>query len=370
MSSNSLSQETSALLSSDATIQNSTTLAGFDGFIDTICDVVETRKNAREYTRISTLKAYGERIAAAAGKSTNVEIVPTLVKLGGNGPIMANALGALGLPVTYCGMTGFPNTSPVFEEFSQRSKLLSICEPALTDAYEFDDGKLIVGKHATVAEVTYENLLANIGEATWREAWEKAGFVAMVNWTMLPYMTDIWRKILADFPESATRKTVFFDLADPEKRSRADILEALEIISQFQQQHDVVLGLNEKEAIQVGDVLDLPTPPGDVLTHETGQELAAAIRARLNISVVVVHPTRFAAAASADETAAVEGPWTATPKISTGAGDHFNAGFCYGQLLGATIAQSLQIGVGTSGFYVRNAKSPSRAELGEFIGSL
>jgi sugar/nucleoside kinase (ribokinase family) len=370
MSTNSLSKETSALLSSDITIQNSKTLAGFDGFIDTICDVVETRRNAREYTRISTLKAYGERIAAAAGKSTNVEIVPTLVKLGGNGPIMANALGALGLPVTYCGMTGYPNTNPVFEEFGQRSKLLPICEPALTDAYEFDDGKLIVGKHATVAEVTYENLLAHIGKEAWCTAWEEAGFIAMVNWTMLPYMTDIWREVLAEFTDSNSRKTIFFDLADPEKRSREDILEALGIISQFQKLHDVVLGLNEKEAMQVGDVLDLPTPAGHVLTHETGKELSAAIRARLGISVVVVHPTRFAAAASATETAAVEGPWTATPKISTGAGDHFNAGFCYGQLLGATIAQCLQMGVGTSGFYVRNAKSPSRAELGEFIGSL
>ena len=350
---------------------NFPTLAGFDGFIDTICDAVDTRESAESYQRINTLREFGERIAAAAGQSTNVEIVPRFVKLGGNGPIMANALTSLGLPVTYCGMTGFPNVHPVFAEFGTKAKLLGICEPALTDAYEFDDGKLIVGKHATVAEVNFANLQSRVGEERFRAAWDEARFVAMVNWTMLPYMTPLWMHFLSDFtPASSTKKVVFFDLADPEKRAREDIKQALEVIAEFQQTCDVILGLNEKEAIQVAENLDLPAPLGGALSHDNAAELAAAIRARLEISVVVIHPTRFAAAASEREAAAVEGPWTPTPKISTGAGDHFNAGFCLGHLLGAPIAESLQIGVGTSGFYVRNAQSPSVEELADFLETL
>lgn len=368
--SQSISQQTATTLRQPHALENLPALAGFDGFIDTICDVVDTRQSATNYVRVSTLAAYGERIAAAAGKSTNVEIVPTLVKLGGNGPIMANALTALGLPLTYCGMTGYPNTHPVFEEFGSRAHLLPISEPALTDAYEFDDGKLIVGKHATVAEVSFENIESRVGLDAWKAAWDGARFVAMVNWTMLPYMTALWKQLLANDTPSNTRKTIFFDLADPEKRSRGDIFEALETIAAFQANHDVILGLNEKEALHVAEVLDLATPLGGVLTPETATEIAAAIRARLEIGVVVVHPTRFAAAASETENAAVEGPWTATPKISTGAGDHFNAGFCFGQLLGANLAQSLQAGVGTSGFYVRNAQSPSCHDLADFVASL
>lgn len=129
----------------------------------------------------------------------------------------------------------------------------------------------------------------------------------------------------------------------------------------------MILGLNEKEALHVGEVLSLPVPVGHVLDHASAPELAAAIRARLEIATVVVHPTRFAAAANAHETASVDGPWIANPLISTGAGDHFNAGFCLGQLLGGDLAQSLQIGVGTSGFYVRSAQSPSRGELATFL---
>ncbi len=345
-------------------------LLGFDGFIDTICDVVDTRENAENYQRVATLAAFGARIAAAAGQSTNIEIVPTLVKLGGNGPIMANALTALGVPVTYCGMTGFPQTHPVFADFGTRAQLLPVCEPALTDAYEFDDGKLIAGKHATVAEITHQNILERVGEVAWRAAWQSASFVAMVNWTMLPHMTALWQQIQRDFPSSDERKTLFFDLADPEKRSDEDIDEALQTLAAFQKNHHVILGLNEKESVHIANVLHLETPLGGVLSSETAPELAAAIRARLEIGVVVIHPTKFAAAATKNEAACAPGPFIQSPKISTGAGDHFNAGFCFGQLLGATLEESLQIGVGTSGFYVRSAQSPAVGDLAEFLESL
>ncbi len=367
--SHSLALSTAATLRSEKSTQLPA-LLGFDGFIDTICDVVATRHSADSYERVPTLQAFGERIAGAAGQSTNIEIVPTLVKLGGNGPIMANALTSLGVPVTYCGMTGFPQTHPVFADFADRARLLPVCEPALTDAYEFDDGKLIAGKHATVAEISHQNIIERVGEIAWRAAWESASFVAMVNWTMLPHMTALWQQIQLDFPTSDARKLLFFDLADPEKRSSEDIAEALQTIAAFQANHDVILGLNEKEALNVAHVLQIETPLGKVLTSETAPALAASIRARLGIGVVVVHPTRFAAAASAHDAVSVPGPWIANPKISTGAGDHFNAGFCFGQLLGADLAQSLQMGVGTSGFYVRGAQSPSRTDLTEFLESM
>src|SRR5262245_58615733 len=76
---------------------------GLDGFVDEIFHVVDKRESAEKYQRLPTIARYAERLAAAAGKSTNVELVSQLVKLGGNGPIMANALASLGLRVTYLG---------------------------------------------------------------------------------------------------------------------------------------------------------------------------------------------------------------------------------------------------------------------------
>lgn len=353
-----------------ARLEETTSLLGFDGFIDTIYHVVDQRQSASEYSRVHTLAEYGGRIVAAAGKSTNVEIVPQNVKLGGNGPIMANAMSALGVPITYCGMTGYPTLNEVFRELADRAQLLPICDPALTDAVEFDDGKLIVGKHATVAEVSYETLVERVGEATWREAWQSARFVAMVNWTMLPHLTQLWQKIQAEFP-GGERKVMFFDLADPEKRTRGDIREALLTLAKFQEQHDVLLGLNEKEGQHIGDVLELEVGNDDDLSREQNMmNLASGIREKLGIAACVVHPTQFAAAASTQTTGVAAGPFTPNPKISTGAGDHFNAGFCTGHLLGCDLRQSLQMGVATSGYYVRNAQSPTREQLVEFLSSL
>ena len=344
-------------------------LVGFDGFIDTILQVVDQRQSATEYTRVPTLKAFGERIAAAANRSTNVELVVQEIKLGGNGPIMANALAALGFSTTYCGMTGFPHPHEVFRELAARAKMLSFSEPALTDAYEFDDGKLIAGKHATVAEVNVETIRERVGEAVWRDVWRASGFIGMVNWTMLPHLTELWRRIQSDFPgiENDERKTLFFDLADPEKRTPEDIAEALETLSNFSSRHDVILGCNEKEALRVAEVLGLSA-------RDTNEDRIAAlaqdIRASLDIAYCVVHPTAYAGAASRDDVAVVHGPFTTKPKISTGAGDHFNAGFCCGLLAGGDLETALQIGAGTSGFYVRQAQSPSREDLVQFLRSL
>ena len=94
------------------------------------------------------------------------------------------------------------------------------------------------------------------------------------------------------------------------------------------------------------------------------------IRKRLGISCVVIHPRRGAAAATADASALFMGPFVQQPKISTGAGDHFNAGFCLGRILGMDLAESLCLGVSTSGYYVRNAASPTAAQLAEFAGDL
>ena len=85
---------------------------------------------------------------------------------------------------------------------------------------------------------------------------------------------------------------------------------------------------------------------------------------------MVIHPIQYAAGADAQGEAFVNGPFTAKPKISTGAGDHFNAGFVIGRLLGLGVAHSLQLAVAASGFYVRHAVSPNREQLVRFLQTL
>jgi sugar/nucleoside kinase (ribokinase family) len=55
------------------------------------------------------------------------------------------------------------------------------------------------------------------------------------------------------------------------------------------------------------------------------------------------------------------------PKLSTGGGDNFNAGFCAGQLLGADVEASMILANAVSGCYIRNGHSPDINEILAFL---
>src|SRR5687768_356881 len=76
-------------------------LVGLDGFVDTILHVVAQRTSATKFTRLTAMREFAARIDQAAGLSANFEFITQMVKLGGNGPIMANALDSYGINVTY-----------------------------------------------------------------------------------------------------------------------------------------------------------------------------------------------------------------------------------------------------------------------------
>jgi len=344
-------------------------MVGLDGFVDEIIAVVDKRHDHGKFEPIKTIDRFGAKITAAAGESSNYELVVKQRKLGGNGPIMANALASMGMDVTYVGNLGYPNIDPVFQDFAKKAKVISIAEPGHTDALEFDDGKLMLGKHETLHDVNWDNLLSRVGRENLKKLMDGAHLIGMVNWTMLPNMSRIWAKLLDEIIPNSERhqRKLFIDLADPEKRTHGDILDALKLLTRFEDQVDVILGLNLKESLEVADVLGLP---GKSDPEAAIEENARAIREQLNLSCVVIHPRRSAAAANDSASARFPGPFVQQPKISTGAGDHFNAGFCLGNLLGFSLEESLCTGVATSGYYVRTAESPTATQLAEFVGKL
>jgi sugar/nucleoside kinase (ribokinase family) len=354
------------LLAASARAASLRAFVGLDGFVDEILHVVDKRESAESYQRLPTIAKLAERVGAAAGRSGNLELVPQLTKLGGNGPIMANALASLGLQVTYLGNLGYPNLHPVFRDFAARAEVHSIAEPGTTDALEFDDGKIMIGKHASLKDINWKNIQARYGLDKFTAKLNTSDLVAFVNWTMLPYMSDLWEAILRDVcPALATPgRLMFFDLADPEKRTPKDILRALELIARFGPQFDVVLGLNEKEAVEIAEVCGVKPKS---TTPEALAETASRIAAQLRIATLVVHPVACALAVTAGKVSLVNGPFVPRPKITTGAGDHFNSGFCLGKLLGLDNDMSLLTGVAASGFYVRTAQSPAIPQLADFL---
>src|SRR5690606_10239559 len=93
------------------------------------------------------------------------------------------------------------------------------------------------------------------------------------------------------------------------------------------------------------------------------EEATRALAAALDVDGVIIHPTDRASAWIGGTYYEVEGPYTPTPRLTTGAGDNFNAGCCLGLALGLGAQNALAMGVATSGFYVRHAASPSFEQL-------
>ncbi|HUR58702.1 MAG TPA: PfkB family carbohydrate kinase [Opitutaceae bacterium] len=345
-------------------------LVGLDGFVDTIVTPVGLRQGQGDrFTPIATLSEFGQRIVSAAGMSTNIELFPRLQKLGGNGPIMANALLGAGMRVTYIGAVGQPAIHPVFAEMAARARTVSICDAAHTTAIEFEDGKLMLGQMRCLDEITYDRICSVMGQGAFHAELAGAGLVALVNWTMIPNMTAIFAelvdRVLPTLPPSPDR-IFFFDLADPEKRSATDLRAALALISRFEKFGKVTLGLNLKEAQQVAAAL------GGASVDDTEARLRACateLRTKLGVSTVVIHPRESAACATAAGNWWVPGPYTTKPLITTGAGDHFNAGFTTGQVLGLEPEACLGLGVCSSGHYVRTGESPTLAAVETFLAN-
>jgi len=342
-------------------------VVGFDGFIDRIIHPVAQRIGlGANYVPFAGLAAFGERITAAAGKSTSIELFLEREQLGGNGPLMGRALLSAGLGVRYVGALGRPTIHPLFQDFAQKTSAVSLANPGITQALEFPDGKLMLGEPASMEELTFARLLEAVGERALLDLLGRADLVALVNWTQTPHMTEIFEGLLSKALPALPRRPrqYFFDLADPAKRPRDELREGVETIARFQKFGDTTLGLNISEGQQVAAVLGVPLAEP---TPDNLQAAARGIREKLKIATVVIHPINGAVAATRDGAWWVEGPHCGQPAITTGGGDNFNAGYVAAQLLDLPPPCCLTVAVSVSGFYVRNAHSPSLAEIQAFL---
>ena len=348
------------LQKSTENLSSKNVIVGFDGFIDVIIHPVATRQDKDHYKRIETITEFSERIASAAGKSANIEFVPLLEKIGGNGPLMTMAMYNIGCSVTNIGLLGYPHVLPVFKPIQDHCKLISVGNPGHSDAIEFNDGKLILGKLEPLKDLSLQNIDKAIGKENFIKMLAESDMVACTNWTMLMEMEELLAFIIANLPYN-TRTRFFFDLADPEKRTEKDKKHLLQQLFELNKKAPCILGLNLREAEQVTELLEIKTQPE---SSPDGLKAAALrLRDKLGIYGLVIHALDCAAAAVGDENEGIPGPYCPKPKLTTGGGDHFNGGFCSGVLAGLSIRDALYTAVCTSGWYVRNKKSPQPADI-------
>jgi len=358
-------------------------LVGFDGFVDSIIHVVDQRHSMRQddYKRIRTIPEFAARCGAAANRSANIELVVTDTRYGGNGPLLSSAMGSLGSPVTYIGAVAteddWTKVDPIYQPFVDKCEsVIPLCPPGRTDALEFEDGKIMLGKPESVQLVTWERIKEVVGLDTLIETINEVRLISVVNWTLVGGVEGIWEGLCADvFPKLKhdRERRIFIDLSDPAKRTDDDIARAMVKLSAMQQFMPVTLGLNLAESGRVGRVIGVEAYDDDHnrTLSEMVPEAAELIRAKLGLDCVVIHQhTGAGGANAAGESQWFTGPYTRKPRISTGAGDHFGGGFSFAQIAGLGLGESLAAACGVAGAYVRDAVSPSRERLIEFLRDL
>jgi hypothetical protein len=264
------------------------------------------------------------------------------------------------------GTLGWPQPDPVFGPLQHRAEVISVAPPAQTDAYEFDDGKLIFSECGTFAHLNWSYLKEVVGLDTLKNRIEQSQLFAAVDWVNLPGCSSIWQGILEEIvqPGGLASRHYFFDLADPSRKSAAEILAVLEIISAYYPYGQVTLGLNETEAREV--YAALRSNREEALANSL-KEIGEWIFGKIRVHTLLIHPVDHSEVFTADRYLHVPGRVVAQPKILTGGGDNLNAGFCLGLLSGLPLEQTMLLGMATSGAYVQNGYSPSLSDLISYL---
>jgi len=92
---------------------------GFDGYIDSLYNMVKNRKNVKEFEIYESMKDFGQKIVDTAGSSISIERNLKKEIGGGFAPNMARAIGNMApmAQVELFGALGYPKINPIFNNY-------------------------------------------------------------------------------------------------------------------------------------------------------------------------------------------------------------------------------------------------------------
>ena len=345
-------------------ITDKTAFLGFDACIDNIVRIVRDKQENQITGYFSDSDQLGEYLVNLNNKSCGLELETKLSKFGGNMVIMGNALGNLGVHVECLGTFGLPEILPVFRTMSANCSLRTIGDTITATAIEFNNSKVIMFDPGPYNNLTWESIKGLIGSDRIREMMTGRQLVAFVNWSEIENSSQIWKGILDDILPDITftgQKPFFFtDFSDCSRKSMQEIQTATALLGRFRNYYKVHISLNQNEAALIARALDLPE-------NDSDEEFIKELFSRSNADVLVIHRVNDAIAFDGTSYEKCDTFFCKEPKILTGGGDNFNAGFCYTLYNDFALFESLLVANAVSGSYVKTGASP---DINGLIGFL
>lgn len=337
---------------------------GFDACIDYIVRVVREKKENETTEYFSDSDQFGNFLLNLNKKSCGLELKTKLSKIGGNMVITGNSLANLGVKVECLGTFGFPDILPVFRTMSENCNLLTIGETISATALEFDNSKVIMFDPGPYDNLTWEGIKELLGVERIKQLITGKQLVALVNWSEIENSSQIWQGILDEILPyirfNDSKPSFFTDFSDCSRKSKSDILFAFSLLVRFKKYFRVLISLNQNEADLIANALD-------VHGYKSDEEFVKALYHACNTDVLIIHRTKDALAYDGTTYGQSETFFCKEPRILTGGGDNFNAGFCYTLFNDFTLFESLVVANAVSGSYVKTGISPGVDDLIDFL---
>jgi hypothetical protein len=345
-------------------------LLGFDGYIDTLYRLVKNRAGPNQVEFYDKMAEFGQRIVDAAGSSASIERVLKKKLGGGFGPNMARAMANMAptAKIELYGTMGYPQEDPIFAELPSNVTRYSVGQMGLTLAMEFHDGKIMSQDMEGINTLDWQTLLNRAGgRDSVIDRINTASVIGQGHWALMPHMTDYWKHLLEDIlpnVSNLSNKYFFVDPADIQKRKSGDVREMLFTLKKIAESMQVVLSLNDREAIDVSRALAAENVPPVIKGKAESFELAGkSINEILRLHYLVIHEPHFATVSQLNEHIWVTEGYTSKPKFTTAAGDHFNGGFLLGLLARMSPAASTAFANAATAIFVRTGRSPTEKAL-------
>lgn len=348
-------------------LDSKSVLAGLDGFIDSIVKVIASQTAEGTAIYFNTIEEFGTYISEKKGSGFSLETEELFQRLGGNMPIMANAMAQMGLKVDCVGALGVPDISPVFKAMHSRCNLHSFTNPGFTTAIEFTDGKMMLAQMTELNKADWNTVRNSIGLYKLNELYLNSDLVCLLNWSELMHSNEIWKGLQDEvfvLKDKLKPTQFFFDLSDCSKRNPAEIRVALDLIRNFKKYGNITLSLNHNEANILYKTCINPDIPSELQVK--GQHLYN----ELAIDTLIIHSAKISMAWDQKGTHFDVPDFIEEPLMLTGAGDNFNAGYCMAHLLDLDMELSLKVANMVSNIYIKTAKSPDLPALNLCISGL